>query len=171
VVLVVGEAHVVAPQNIAAAVGYHCLSCVTQALAAQLVVTVPRPLSPDAMRRLTTVWAQVLVLEQRLRGMTFVQIQQAIASVEREILTIVRPELTTTGPAPGVISGTASATGGPSPAATASAGSDATPTPDGAASTGTTADASSSPSPASSSGSSSAPESPTSTPSPSSSSS
>jgi putative peptide zinc metalloprotease protein len=170
VVIVVGEAHVVAPQNIAAAVSYHCLACVTQALAAQLVVTVPRPLSVDAMRRLTAVWAQVLVLEHRLRGMTFAQIQQAIASVEREILTIVRPELTTTGPAPGVISGTASATGGPSPATTAPAGSDATPTPDGAASTGTPADASSSPSPAPSSGSSSASASPTSSPSPSSSS-
>jgi len=172
VVLVVGEAHVVAPQNIAAAVSYHCLACVTQALAAQLVVTVPHPLSADAMRRLTAVWAQVIVLEHHLRGMTFAQIQKAIASVEREILTIVRPELTTTGPAPGVISGTASATGGPSPASTASASPDATPTSDGAASTGTTADASSSPSPApSSSGSSSPTESPTSSPSPSSSSS
>ena len=32
-----GNAHVVVPQNISAAVNYDCLACVTQALAVQLV--------------------------------------------------------------------------------------------------------------------------------------
>jgi putative peptide zinc metalloprotease protein len=127
VVLVVGEAHVVAPQNIAAAVSYHCFACVTQALAAQLVVTVPRRLSPEAMRQLAVIWTQAVVLERHLGGMTFAQIRSAIASVERQILAVVAPELTPTGPAPGVADGSASSTSAGAPTG-APTGAPATPT-------------------------------------------
>ena len=41
VVLIVGDAHVIAPQNISAAVGYNCIRCVTAALAIQLDVSLP----------------------------------------------------------------------------------------------------------------------------------
>ena len=47
VVLLVGSVDVVVPQNLAAAVNYACVECVTYALATQLVVTLPGPLSDD----------------------------------------------------------------------------------------------------------------------------
>ena len=43
VVLLVGSVDVVVPQNLAAAVNYACVECVTYALATQLVVTLPGP--------------------------------------------------------------------------------------------------------------------------------
>ena len=45
VVLVTGDNHVAAPQNIAAAVNYDCVNCLTFALATQLFVTLDGPLS------------------------------------------------------------------------------------------------------------------------------
>jgi hypothetical protein len=113
---------------------------------------------------LATVWAQIAVLQQHLRGMTFAQIQQAISSIERQILTIVRPELTSNGPAPGVIdsSASAAATGGPTPAGSTAPSS--VETPSGA--TGSAPDASPSPS-ASDTGQPSPSQSPTASPSPS----
>jgi len=52
VVLVVGSVDVVVPQNLAAAVNYACVECVTYALATQLVVTLDGPLSDDGARDL-----------------------------------------------------------------------------------------------------------------------
>ena len=46
----VGSVDVVVPQNLAAAVNYACVECVTYALATQLVVTLAGPLSDDGRR-------------------------------------------------------------------------------------------------------------------------
>ena len=48
----VGEADVVVPQNLATAVNYDCLQCLTYALATQLVVTLDGPLSDESMAAL-----------------------------------------------------------------------------------------------------------------------
>ncbi|MDQ1746755.1 MAG: putative peptide zinc metalloprotease protein [Frankiaceae bacterium] len=90
VVLLVGDVHVVAPQNIAAAVGYHCVACVTQALATQLVVSVDS-LSPQAKAALLALWAKISALSTQLGHLTFAQIQAELATFEREILAIVKP--------------------------------------------------------------------------------
>jgi putative peptide zinc metalloprotease protein len=158
VVLVVGQAHVVAPQNIAAAVSYHCFACITQALATQLVVTVPGPLSAQATQQLNALWAQIVAFQQKLPSLTFAEIQSAITSFERQILAVVRPDLTTPGTAPSMAPTSATATaGGGSEAATPAASSDgqatAPPTHESPAD-------SPSPSPSQASSSSSAPSSP-----------
>src|SRR5215207_678354 len=59
VVLVLGDNHVAAPQNISAAVNYDCVNCVTYALATQLFVTLDGPLSSDATAELDALWRQV----------------------------------------------------------------------------------------------------------------
>jgi putative peptide zinc metalloprotease protein len=171
VVLVVGEAHVVAPQNLAAAVGYHCYACVTEALAQQLVLTVPHRLTGTTLHRLQTVWARVIWFEHHLKGLTFAQVHAAIVSFERQIVAIVRPDLLAPAPAPSTTpsaaptadSGAGTATDGPTPAASTA--------PSGASDSGsgstTTSTESSSSSPSSSTSDSSSPSS-TASPSPSS---
>jgi putative peptide zinc metalloprotease protein len=92
-VLVVGQANVVAPQNISAAVSSNCLRCVTQALAVQLVVTVPPDFTPQAKARLQQLWAQIMFFSRHMKGMSFDEIQSRIADYEKQIVTIVKPEL------------------------------------------------------------------------------
>jgi len=110
VVLVVGQAHVVAPQNIAAAVSYHCFACITQALATQLVVTVPGPLSADATQQLDALWARIVDFEQHVGSLSFDQIKSAIAGFEQQIIAVVRPDLTTPGVAPSAVPSASTAT-------------------------------------------------------------
>ncbi|HET7387311.1 MAG TPA: hypothetical protein VFJ19_11685 [Nocardioidaceae bacterium] len=59
VVLVVGHNHVAAPQNLAGALNYQCVHCLTYALAQQLFVTLRSPLSADARSQLDAVWKQI----------------------------------------------------------------------------------------------------------------
>jgi putative peptide zinc metalloprotease protein len=80
-VFVIGYAQVVTPVNEAVAVNYHCKSCVTGALAVQLVVTLSRAPSGPALRDLAAAEAQ---LEQQSK------------SFELQPLTQVHAELTAT---------------------------------------------------------------------------
>ena len=59
VVLIVGEANVVVPQNLSAAVNYSCVQCVTYALAQQLVVTLPESLDADSTAGLEALWKEI----------------------------------------------------------------------------------------------------------------
>ena len=59
VVLVLGEANVVVPQNLSAAVNYACVQCVTYALATQLVLTVSGPLGADTTAWLAQLWKEL----------------------------------------------------------------------------------------------------------------
>lgn len=127
VVLLVGDVHVVAPQNIAAAVGYHCLACVTEALATQLVVSVTS-LTPAEKAALTALWAKISAMSGRLSHMTFNQIQAELKTFEREILAVVAPTLVTPTPSP-----TPSATASASASASATATGSASATPNGSA--------------------------------------
>jgi len=160
VVLVVGQAHVVAPQNIAAAVSYHCFACITQALATQLVVTVPGPLSAQAMQQLNVLWARIVAFEHHVGSLSFDQIKTAITSFERQIVAVVRPDLSAPGVSPSAVpsASTATASGG-SAAPTAPAG-EQTSAPTPSTDTGSTGTASSSPEPSQSADSSSSSASP-----------
>ncbi|GII25732.1 hypothetical protein [Planosporangium mesophilum] len=119
VVLVVGQADVVVPQNISAAVNYSCISCVTFALAQQLVVTIPHALSPDAMARLNALWAQIQAFADTIENVPLAQIQAELQKFQSAILAIVTADL---GLSP---------SGSAGPSATASPGS---PNPSGTAS-------------------------------------
>lgn len=150
VVLVVGQADVVAPQNISAAVGYDCLRCVTAALAVQLDLTLAR--TPDAatLAALNALWARVRAYGAHLAGKSFAQIQAAIAQFEAQILAVVKNDL----PATPTSSSSAPASANPSSSGSPAASSSAVP---GAAPASTSAGAPSGGSAANGGTSSSAP--------------
>jgi putative peptide zinc metalloprotease protein len=75
VVLIVGQANVVVPQNMSEAVNYSCVECVTFALAQQLVLTIPHALSTETMARLTALWQQVQALADNIENVPFARIQ------------------------------------------------------------------------------------------------
>ncbi|MEU4807148.1 hypothetical protein [Actinosynnema sp. NPDC023587] len=92
VVLIVGQADVVVPENIAVAVNHSCVECVTYALASQLVVSLPEDLSSQAKARLDEVWAELSRLAQDIPGMSAQQIQQALQDAKARILDVLRDE-------------------------------------------------------------------------------
>jgi putative peptide zinc metalloprotease protein len=90
VVLVVGNAHVVVPENVAAAVNYSCVQCVTAALATQLVVTLSGPLSAQSTARLAELWAEIAAFGESIEGVPLSELQDRLTEYERQILAIVQ---------------------------------------------------------------------------------
>jgi putative peptide zinc metalloprotease protein len=125
VVLVVGQADVVVPQNLSAAVNYNCVACVSYALAQQLVITLPDGLSPDAMRQLDAVWAQIMDFGRRIRDVPLAQIQAELTKYERQILDIVRADAQAARSS--VATSSATPTSTPTPSASASSPAPVTP--------------------------------------------
>jgi len=146
VVLVLGQANVVVPQNLSAAVNYSCVQCVAYSLAQQLVITLDGPLSDAGTAALNAVWEQVLAFGSGITDVPLDQIQSTLAGFEQQIVDIVQAESAgdTPTPSPGVATPSGSETPGaateaPAPSA---AGDSATGDP----SESPTADDSSSPS-------------------------
>jgi putative peptide zinc metalloprotease protein len=90
VVLVLGSVHVVAPQNLSAAVNYGCVRCLTYALAEQLVLTVPGQLDPQAGADLAAVWASLAAFGRDLQDVPLAEIQTRLQQYEQQISAIVR---------------------------------------------------------------------------------
>jgi putative peptide zinc metalloprotease protein len=87
---------VVVPQNLSTAVNYACLECVTYALATQLVVTVPGPLSDAATQELAAIWAELQEFGQQIEGVPLAELRDRLSDFETRILDVVRPEDTET---------------------------------------------------------------------------
>ena len=92
VVLIVGQADVVVPQNIAAAVNYSCVECVTYALAKQLVLTLPGALSADGRAEIARLWAQLQEFGARIEDVPLNQIQAELNKFEQAIRAVVERE-------------------------------------------------------------------------------
>ena len=92
VVFVVGQSDVIIPQNISAAVNYNCLSCVTVALAQQLLVTVDAVPSEEALARIQELWVELKELEGRITELSFAEIAQALDSFEVEVLAVLEED-------------------------------------------------------------------------------
>jgi putative peptide zinc metalloprotease protein len=90
VVLVVGSADVVVPQNLAGAVNYACLECVTHALATQLVVTVPGPLGEAGMQELAAIWEELRVFGEQIEDVPLADLRDRLTVFEARILDVVR---------------------------------------------------------------------------------
>lgn len=155
VVLVVGQVDVVVPQNLSGALNYACVRCVTQALATQLVVSIPGPLTDAQNAQLAAVWKELQAFGAHLEDVPLSELQSRLRAYEQQILGIVAPNTAgaTTVPATGTVP-PASATGAP-PTGAVSSGSGGAPT-DGAIATagdgagGTSGDGTASSAPASS---------------------
>jgi putative peptide zinc metalloprotease protein len=90
VVLVVGSADVVVPQNLAGAVNYACLECVTYALATQLVVSVPGPLGEAGMQELAAIWEELRVFGEQIEDVPLADLRDRLTVFEARILDVVR---------------------------------------------------------------------------------
>jgi putative peptide zinc metalloprotease protein len=142
VVLVLGQANVVVPQNLSAAVNYSCVQCIAYSLAQQLVITLDGPLSDAGAAALDAVWQQVIAFGSGITDVPLDQIQSTLAGFEQQIVDIVQAESAgeTPTPSPGVATPSGSATpGGATESPAPSAGDGAT----GDASDSPTADATS----------------------------
>jgi putative peptide zinc metalloprotease protein len=86
--------NVVAPQNLAGALNYECVNCLTYALARQLFITLDEPLSDDAMRQLDGVWREMAVfdwtIEAGLLGRD--EIEARLEDYTQQIVAIVRAD-------------------------------------------------------------------------------
>jgi putative peptide zinc metalloprotease protein len=119
VVLVLGQANVVVPQNLSAAVNYSCVQCVAYSLAQQLVITLEGPLSDAGTAALNAVWEQVLAFGSGITDVPLDQIQSTLAGFEQQIVDIVQAESTGETPTPSPVSTTP--TGSETPGATTEA--------------------------------------------------
>lgn len=165
VVLIVGQADVIVPENLSAAANYNCLRCLTYALASQLVLTLDGPLSEDSTARLNTLWAEIAEYGRELHNVPFSEIQGRLNAFKEQIMDIVRsdpaatngtppasaPSAGTTAPSPGTTepaSVTSKATtAAPTPAApdTGGAATDGSPTQEGFTQEGPTQEPSTAP--------------------------
>ncbi len=136
VVLVTGDNHVAAPQNIAAAVNYDCVNCLTYALATQLFATLEGPLSEAGMEEIARVWEEIAAFGANITNVPLSEINERLTAFEEEILAIIEKEqgpLTSSTPTPSPSPG---GTPTPSSGATpASGGDQSTPAPAGGSGT------------------------------------
>jgi putative peptide zinc metalloprotease protein len=145
VVIVLGNAGVVVPENVAAAVNYSCVQCVTQALATQLVVTLSGPLSAQSNADLAQLWEEIAAFGDSIEDVPLSELQDRLTAFERQILAILQQDpawvapaagtpstptrTSTTGPT-GTVSSTTAVTGSPTdgtPSSTSSSSSGAGP--------------------------------------------
>jgi putative peptide zinc metalloprotease protein len=108
VVMIVGQADVVVPENLSAAANYNCVRCLTYALASQLVLTLDGPLSEGGMARLNALWQEIAEFGRTLRDVPLSEIEERLSAYKEELTEIVRTDAsarpgngTNSGPAPG----------------------------------------------------------------------
>jgi putative peptide zinc metalloprotease protein len=92
VVLIVGQADVIVPENLSAAANYNCLECVTYALASQLVLTLDGPLSEAGMAQLTALWAEIAEYGRNIQNVPLSEIQGRLAAFKDQITAIVQAD-------------------------------------------------------------------------------
>jgi putative peptide zinc metalloprotease protein len=100
VIIVIGHAEVVSPTNVAVAVNGDCASCVANAIAQQLVLTLETAPSPAEIDALAAVWERV---EDAIRALGTVPIDETIAQLDAlagEIVQALSPSLATIGAGP-----------------------------------------------------------------------
>jgi putative peptide zinc metalloprotease protein len=136
VVLVTGDNHVAAPQNIAAAVNYDCVGCLTFALATQLFVTLDGPLTEGGREELSRLWEEIADFGANIADVPLSEIQARLNAYEDQILQIIEKEqgpLTSSTPTPSPSPGGTTPSPGTDSATPATEGSTADPTGEGAA--------------------------------------
>jgi putative peptide zinc metalloprotease protein len=88
VVVIVGRADVIVPQNLSAAVNYNCFACITAAIANQLVVTVDSLPGVEQQIALADVWAEIAAFAAAIPTMPLADVITRLEAYKLEILTI-----------------------------------------------------------------------------------
>jgi putative peptide zinc metalloprotease protein len=146
VVLIMDNAQVVVPQNLAVAANYDCTRCVTAALANQLVLSIQEAPGQEDLVALADLWSQLLEFANSITAYTLAEITEHLEAVQDQIVAILMDALpspsTPSAPPPTTATGE-DASGSPSAPHTTTPGQDAsgssspaptespTPTPDG----------------------------------------
>jgi putative peptide zinc metalloprotease protein len=142
-VLVVGQSDVIKPINVAEALNYNCPSCITTAIADQIVVTLKAMPSDDLLKALTEQLQKLNAISQLGAGGSPAAVAQQVMDVQHQIEQQLQDSGLLTNPGTPAATPTAQATATPSPsgAATATPTAQATPessgTPAGATPTAT----------------------------------
>lgn len=124
VVLVIGDNDVAVPQNLAGAVNYDCVNCLTYAIAQQLFITLDGPLSDEAMQQLDAIWQQIAAFGAGIADVPLDDIDDQLDAFEQEILEIIEADR------PGTLPEAPTATASPSGTATSGTAEESTaPTP------------------------------------------
>ena len=127
VVLIVGQSHVIVPQNLAVAANYGCVNCLTTALADQLVLTLSGPLSSSTMGSVSELWSEIMALSRNLQGLSASDIQSRLLAYEQQLKAIIQDDPAAKPAGSG--GGAASTTPTPAPKPTGAPGEDGTATP------------------------------------------
>jgi putative peptide zinc metalloprotease protein len=98
VVLVIGYAQVVTPLNAAVALNYACESCITHALAVQLVATLTRSPSDETLSALADIWAQLEQMSENFELLPLGQVYAHLLSTQTRILEILAQDDETAAP-------------------------------------------------------------------------
>ena len=88
VVVIVGSADVVVPQNLSAAVNYDCFECITAAIASQLVVTVDDLPGVEQQIALADVWEEISAFAESIPTLALADVIARLEEYKEEILTI-----------------------------------------------------------------------------------
>jgi putative peptide zinc metalloprotease protein len=113
VVLIMDDAQVIVPQNLAVAANYECVRCITAAIASQLVLSVTDEPGQEKLRALGEVWNRLIQFGGTITSYSLTEITVKLEAIKAEIVAIL-------GTAPPVT---------PSPTATATATATASPSP------------------------------------------
>ena len=88
VVVIVGSADVVVPQNLSAAVNYECFQCITAAIASQLVVTVDSLPGVEQQIALAEVWEEIAAFADTIPTLPLADVIAQLEDYKDEIVTI-----------------------------------------------------------------------------------
>jgi putative peptide zinc metalloprotease protein len=121
--------NVAVPQNLAGALNYECVNCLTYALAQQLFVTLDRPLSDGARAELDALWAQIAAFQRDIEAgkVPTSEIRGRLEAYNNQVKAIV--EADQPGTFPTQTAAPSTPTNSPTVVPEASAPSSATPTP------------------------------------------
>ena len=99
VVLIMSDADVIVPANLATAVNYECVECLTFALASQLVITLDGPLSDESMAALQDLWTQIAAFAAGITSVPLGELQDILAGFQDQILDIIESDPSSNQPA------------------------------------------------------------------------
>jgi putative peptide zinc metalloprotease protein len=88
VVLIMDDAHVVVPQNLAVAANYDCYQCITAAIASQLVLSVEGEPGEEELRALGEVWGRLIEFAGRITSYSLSEITAQLDAFKAEIVEI-----------------------------------------------------------------------------------
>jgi putative peptide zinc metalloprotease protein len=135
VVLIMDDARVVVPQNLAVAANYKCFQCITAAIANQLVLSVEETPGKEQLLALGDVWGRLTQFGRTITSYTLTQISTQLEAFQSEIVAILydAPPVT-----PGTTAPTASPTGTPPTGSSDPSPTGASSAPPSTSPTGTT---------------------------------